>query len=66
MNEVSKCAEMSGSFFDNLPFPLNDVNIEIWVLKVIMYPIQFDHDFVLFCFVLFFAISPLLKKSGSF
>ena len=33
MNEVSKCAEINCSSFDNLHFLLEDVNIEIWVLK---------------------------------
>ena len=33
MNEVSKCAEINRSFFDNLYFPLEDINIEIWVLE---------------------------------
>ena len=33
MNEVSKCAEINCSSFDNLHFPLDDVNIEIWVLE---------------------------------
>ena len=32
-NEVSKCAEINCSSFDNLYFPLEDVNIEIWILK---------------------------------
>ena len=32
-NEVSKCAEMNWLSFDNLHFPLFDVNIEIWVLE---------------------------------
>ena len=32
MNEVSKCAEINFSTFDNLHFPL-DVDIEIWVLE---------------------------------
>ena len=31
--EVSKCAETNCSSFDNLNFSLEDVNIEIWVLK---------------------------------
>ena len=33
MNEMSKCAEINCSSFDNLYFSLEDVNIEIWVLK---------------------------------
>ena len=33
MNEVSKYAEISCSPFDNLHVPLDDVNIEIWVLE---------------------------------
>ena len=33
MNEVSKCAEINCLSFDNLYFPLENVNIEIWVLK---------------------------------
>ena len=33
MNEVSKCAEMNCPSFENLHFPLEDVDIEIWVLK---------------------------------
>ena len=33
MNEVSKCAEINCSSFDNLYFPLGDVNIKTWVLE---------------------------------
>ena len=33
INEVSKWAEINSSSFDNLHFPPNDVNIEIWVLE---------------------------------
>ena len=33
MNEVSKCAEINFSSFDNLHFPLEGVNTEIWDLK---------------------------------
>ena len=33
MNEVSKCAAINCPSFDNLHFPLNDVNIKILVLK---------------------------------
>ena len=33
MNEVSKCGEIIFSPFDNLQFPLEEVNIKIWVLK---------------------------------
>ena len=33
MEEVSKCAEINCSSFDNRYFPLEHVNIEIWVLK---------------------------------
>ena len=33
INEVSKCSEINCSSFDNHHFPLEDVNIQIWVLK---------------------------------
>ena len=33
MIEVSKCTEINCSSLDNLNFPLEDVNIEIWVRK---------------------------------
>ena len=33
MNEVSKCADINCSSFDNLHYPLEDVNTEIWDLK---------------------------------
>ena len=33
MNEVSKCTEIIFSSFDNLHFPLEDVNTEIWDLQ---------------------------------
>ena len=34
MNEVSKCAEINCSSFENFHFLIQDVNIEIWILKV--------------------------------
>ena len=40
MNEVSKCAEINSSSFDNVYFPLEDVNIEIWVLKATVRKLQ--------------------------
>ena len=33
MNEVSKCAAMSGSSFDNRHLALEGISIEVWVLK---------------------------------
>ena len=33
INEVSICVEINCLFFDNLHFPLADMNIEIWILK---------------------------------
>ena len=33
MNEVSKCAKINCSSFDNLYFHLEDLHVEIWVLK---------------------------------
>ena len=33
MNKVLKCEEINCPSFGNLHFPLDDVNIEIWVLE---------------------------------
>ena len=41
MNEVSKCAEVfKTSSFDNPNFPIDDVNIEIWVRKATLWKLS--------------------------